>query len=195
MSVSAILIALACLTSLAGFSNPRIIARFAASPYEIRTEGRWYQTITSGFLHADLGHLIFNMITLYFFGPPIESVLGGGGFLVLYLGSLMGGSLLSVLLYSRDSRYRSVGASGAVSGVVFSFVLFRPFAPLYLFFIPIPIPAVLFAAAYILVSFIGAKRRSGRIGHAAHLGGAVTGLALTLALYPEALRIFLSHFR
>jgi membrane associated rhomboid family serine protease len=195
MSVTGIVIALTSVISLIAFSNPRILGRFAASPYEIRAEGRWYQMVTSGFLHADFAHLIFNMLTLYFFGPTIESVVGGVGFLVVYLGSMIGGSLLSVLLYSRDKRYRSVGASGGVSGVVFSFVLFRPFAPLYLFFIPIGIPAVLFAVGYLLVSFIGAKRRWGRIGHAAHLGGAITGVALTLVLYPAALKIFLAHFR
>jgi membrane associated rhomboid family serine protease len=108
---------------------------------------------------------------------------------------MIGGSLASLLLYARDPRYRSVGASGAVSGVVFSFVLFRPFAPLYIFFIPIGIPALLFAAAYLVISLIGAKRRMGRIGHAAHLGGAIAGVGLTLALYPDALRIFLSHIR
>jgi membrane associated rhomboid family serine protease len=192
--LSLVLIGVTALTSLAGFANRRVILDYATTPASILKEGRWFQMITGGFLHADLGHLFFNMMTLFFFGPPIERYLGGVEFAIVYFGSMLAGSAMTLALHAKDPGYRAVGASGAVSGVVFSFVLFRPFAPIYIFFIPIGIPAVLFATGYLAVSFIGARKRLGRIGHAAHLGGAIAGLILTILMRPEALRIFLSHF-
>lgn len=194
-SISLLTIAVTVLCSLAGFASRRTVRDFAESPWEILHDGRWYQMFTSGFLHVDLGHLFMNMFTLFFFGPPVERILGGKGFAILYLGSLLAGSLLTLLLYHRDRTYRALGASGAVTGIVFSFVLFYPTAPLYIFFIPIGIPAFLFAAGYLAISIIGARRRSGRIGHAAHLGGAIGGVLLALALEPRAAGVFLSHFR
>ena len=182
-------------TSLVGLGSPGIIRRFAECPYEIVRFGRGYQLFTSGFLHADLGHLFMNMFTLYFFGPAMERILGSGGFLVLYLGSLLAGSLLTLALRSRDPGYRAIGASGAISGLLFGYVLFRPLSRIYIFLIPVGIPAVLFALGYVAISILGMRSRWGRIGHEAHLGGALGGLLLTLLLYPGAWRIFLSHFR
>jgi len=180
--------------SLVGFGSPGVIRRFAECPYEIVRQGRWFQLLSSGFLHADLGHLFMNMFTLFYFGPALEHILGGGGFLILYLGSLLAGSLLTLALRHRDPSYRALGASGAISGVLFGYVLFRPFSRIYIFLLPIGIPAVLFALGYVLVSVLGMRRRWGRIGHEAHLGGAIGGLILTILLYPGALRIFLSQF-
>jgi membrane associated rhomboid family serine protease len=105
------------------------------------------------------------------------------------------GSLGALLFHGQDPTYRAIGASGGVSGVVFGFVLFRPFAPIYLFLIPIGIPAILFAIGYVALSIYGARTRLGRIGHAAHLGGAIGGIILTILIYPRALTIFLDHFR
>ena len=158
-------------------------------------EGRWYQMITSGFLHGSFGHLFVNMLTLFFFGRTMETVLGGMRFLVLYLGSLFFGSLLTLILHRHDSSYRAIGASGAVSGIVFGFVLFSPFAPIYMFLLPIGIPAILFAIGYVALSIYGARASLGHIGHAAHLGGAIGGVILTIILYPDVIPIFLSHFR
>lgn len=181
--------------SLASFSSATMIREYALAPYAVVRRNRWYQLLTSGFLHADIGHLAMNMITLFFFGPPLEKILGGGSLLALYLGSIITGGLATVFMHRRDPSYRSLGASGGVSGVVFGFVLFRPFAPLYLFFIPIGIPALLFAVLYLAVSVYGARTRLGRIGHAAHLGGALGGIILTILIYPQAVSIFLRHFR
>jgi len=193
--MTVLIILLTVAVSLAGFSSRRIIQRYAESPYEIAHSGRWEQLITSGFLHVDLGHLFMNMLTLFFFGPPMEKVLGGGGFLVLYLGSMLAGGILTLAIHYRHPSYRAIGASGAVSGVLFGFVLFRPLAPIYIFFIPIGIPAILFAFGYLAVSIYGMRSRWGHIGHEAHLGGALGGLILTMFLYPGAVKIFLSYFR
>lgn len=192
--VSLFLIAVTVLTSLGAFSVPGAIARFGLSPWQMRREGRWYQMVTSGFLHADLGHLFFNMFTLFFFGPPIERVLGGAGLLIVYLGSMIAGSLLAFLRHGNDPRYRAIGASGAISGVLFGFILFEPFARIYIFLLPVGIPAILFALGYVAISIFGMRTRLGRIGHDAHLGGAIGGVILTIVLYPDVVRIFLSHF-
>jgi membrane associated rhomboid family serine protease len=195
ISMSLTLLLITVLTSLIGFSSRGRMLRFAECPYEILHAGRWEQLITAGFLHIDLGHLFMNMFTLYFFGPPMEKILGGAGFLALYLGSMLAGNLLTLGLRRRDPSYRALGASGAISGVLFGFVLFRPMAPIYLFFIPIGIPAVLFALGYVVASVAGMRTRWGRIGHEAHLGGALGGLLITVLLYPGAIRIFLAHFK
>ncbi len=181
--------------SLFAFSSRTAILQFAECPYEVVRYGRWYQLITSGFLHADIGHLFMNMFTLYFFGPFMERVLGGPGFLVLYFGSMLAGGLLTLALRYREPSYRAIGASGAISGVVFGYCLLRPLQPIYIFLIPIGIPAFLFGIGYVAVSAFGMRSRWGRIGHEAHLGGALGGLALTVMLYPSAIRIFLSYFR
>ena len=193
MQVLAI-IAITCVVSFVAWMTPGMVRAMAECPHEIAHRQRVYQLVTSAFIHADIGHLFFNMITLYFFGPPMLQILGPRGFFALYFGSLMAGSLLTFALYYRDAGYRSVGASGAVTGVVFGFVLYQPLAPIYVFLIPIGIPAVLFAVLYVAVSIVGAKRRMGRIGHAAHLGGAIGGILTTIALDPRVVTIFLSHF-
>ncbi len=188
------LIAINVVASFIVFSQPQLMRTLAHSPHQVREEGRWYQLVTSGFIHADIGHLLMNMLTLYFFGPFGEAKLGPGGFLIVYFGSLLAGSLLTQIRHQGNPRYTGVGASGAVSGILFSFILFRPLDPIYLFFIPIGIPAVLFAGLYLAASVYGLRTRWGNLGHEAHLGGAVGGVVLTLALRPEALRTFLAHF-
>ena len=175
-SVYLLLIAANVVASLAGRSSPQIIRNYAI-------------------LHVDLGHLFMNMFTLFFFGRALEFMLGGPRFLVLYLGSLLFGSLATLVFHRHDPTYRAIGASGAVSGVVFGFILFSPFSRIYMFLLPVGIPAILFGIGYIALSIYGARTRLGRIGHAAHLGGAIGGMILTMILYPDVIRIFLSHFR
>lgn len=181
--------------SLFGFVSRRAFDAGALHPYGMAHDGTWYQTVTSGFLHADFGHLAFNMITLFFFGPFVEARLGSAGFLIVYFGSLVAGSLLTYLRKRGDTRYRAIGASGAISGVLFGFVLMRPLEPIYLFLIPVGIPATLFAIGYVLVSLFGMRRGLGRIGHDAHLGGALAGFVITLVLEPALLPHFLAEIR
>lgn len=171
-----------------------VLAGYALVPYEIHRFGRWHQMITSGFLHADFMHLLFNMLGLYFFGPPLEAILGSARFLVVYLGSLIAGSYVAYIRHRQDPRYRAIGASGAVSGVIFGFVLFFPTVDLYLLLFPLPIPAFMYAIGYVLISIYGMRRRVGAIGHDAHLGGAIAGAVLTALFEPRVLRSFLSNF-
>ncbi|MFQ5564709.1 MAG: rhomboid family intramembrane serine protease [Parvularculaceae bacterium] len=157
------------------------------------TRGRQhYRMITSAFLHGDLGHLFVNMLTLYFFGPVVEKLLGADGFLVIYFGSLLSGKFLSLYVNRKTPAYSALGASGAVSGVVLSFCLFYPLANIYLFLIPIGIPAIVFAALYMAVSMLLMKRPDRVIGHDAHLGGAAGGIVLTLLMRPDVVGRFFS---
>jgi membrane associated rhomboid family serine protease len=189
------IILITSLVSFVAWGTPGTVRALAECPFEIAHRQKIYQLVTSAFIHADIGHLFFNMVTLYFFGPPMLQILGPRGFVALYFGSLLAGSFLTLAIYHRDPGYRAVGASGAVTGVIFGYVLYRPLAPLYVFLIPIGIPAVLFAIGYVAISIVGARRRTGRIGHAAHLGGAIGGILVTIALDPRVLTIFLAHFR
>lgn len=190
-----LLLVLTIATSIAGWMSRGAIRDYAECPYEIMRHGRWYQLVSSAFLHADLGHLFLNMMTLFFFGPLVEHALPGWRYLVLYLGSTLAGSVWTLLAHYREPQYRALGASGAISGVVFSFVLFEPLAKIFIFLIPIGIPAFLYAIGYVVFSVFGMRKRLGRIGHEAHLGGAIGGLVLTMLLRPDSLGIFLSHFQ
>jgi membrane associated rhomboid family serine protease len=182
------------------YGNRDYLNHFAEWPYQIIKYKRYYQVITSAFLHANWMHLFFNLFTLYSFGTFLEElfvrlngqVYGSICFFLIYLISLLTGSLLTVAMHYKDPGYVAVGASGAVSGIVFSFVLFFPFSTIGVFFIPMP--AFLFAILYIGASIYGMKQQFGNIGHEAHLGGAVGGVIATLILIHGAFNILLSHF-
>lgn len=172
-----------------------LVDRLSFKPQRILEHGEYQRLITAGFVHAGLGHLAFNMLTLYFFGPELERILGPGKFLLLYFGAELAAHGLSLLLHRNTAGYAAVGASGAVSGVVFGYCLFYPFHSLYIFFLPIPIPAIVFAVAYVALSMYAMKKgregsMTGGIAHEAHLGGALGGLLLTVLLEPRALGIF-----
>jgi membrane associated rhomboid family serine protease len=148
--------------------------------------GERYRMLSSAFLHADMMHLAFNMITFYFFAPWVIAMLGNWLFLLIYFGSLFLGNFLTLALHKNDYNYRAVGASGAVTGIIYSAILFNPDANLYLFF-AIPIPAYLFGIGYLLYSIYGMKAQNDNIGHTAHFGGAIGGYLLTLILVPQLL--------
>jgi membrane associated rhomboid family serine protease len=174
-----------------------VIDRLAFRPERILKHGEYQRLITAGFVHVGIAHFAFNMITLYFFGPFLERILGSGLFLVLYFGSELAAHGLSLVLNRDDPHYSAIGASGAVSGVVFSFCLFQPFAMLGVFFV-IPMPAILFAILYVVGSIYAMRREEeegshmgGGIAHEAHLGGAIGGLILTIILEPRAIPAFL----
>ena len=138
--------------------------------------GQWHRLVTPAFLHADLGHLLVNMLTLYFFGPAVEVIYGTAGLLLIYLGSQLAAQGYTLYKKQTDPAYNALGASGAVSGVVLAFCIFDPMAKLYLFF-AIPMPAFVFGLGYIAYSTF-AMGGQGRIAHEAHLGGAIGGAVL-----------------
>ena len=173
------------------FVDPSVLERWAFRPAAVRQNREWGRWITAGFVHVGLAHLAFNMITLFFFGPFIEGALGSWRFLVLYFGAEVAANALTYWRHKDNPAYSAAGASGAISGIVFAFVLFRPWEPIYLFLIPVGIPALLFAFGYVALSVYAAKQGGGRVAHEAHLGGALGGVLLTVLLYPAVLGIFL----
>jgi membrane associated rhomboid family serine protease len=133
------------------------------------------------------------MLTLYFFADAVISVLGNFQFILIYLASLLFGNLLSLYFHKDEYWYSAVGASGAVTGVLYAAILLRPEMSLYMFFIPIPIPGYIFGIGYLLYSIYGMKKRTGNIGHDAHFGGAIGGYVVTLILMPSLFKTDLGH--
>lgn len=185
-SILILLIGLNLIVSFKGFNDLHFFRKYEFHIGSIRS-GEQFRMISSGFLHADLGHLFFNMFTLYMFAPVVTSYLGDFSFLQVYAASLVFGSLLTLYFHKNDYNYRAIGASGAVTGVLYSAILLRPEMSLYLFFIPIPIPAFLFGIGYLLYSIYGMKAKNDNIGHTAHFGGAIGGFLITILKEPQML--------
>lgn len=174
------------LISYKGFNDLYFFRKYEFHVGSIRA-GEQIRMLSSGFLHVDMSHLLFNMLTLYFFAPVVLSFLGSFSFILVYFGSLIFGSLLTMLFHKEDYNYRAVGASGAVTGVLYSAILLKPDMMLGLFFI-IPIPAYLFGILYLLYSIYGMRTKNDNIGHTAHFGGAMGGYLITLIRNPELIQ-------
>lgn len=143
--------------------------------------------ITSGFVHGDIGHLAFNLITYYFFAFPMEEFLGRGPFIGLYILGLVLSSVCSIVKERNNPGYATLGASGAISAVLFAYIIYFPFSTLFIMPIPFPIPAFLFAIGYVAYSWWAAKNSHGNINHDAHLCGAITGVGFVLVTDPGAI--------
>jgi membrane associated rhomboid family serine protease len=185
--MNTILIAIIVLTvivSFKGFEDTSFFRKYEFHIGSIRA-GEQIRMFSSAFLHADISHLAFNMLTLYFFAPVVYGFLGDFSFVLIYLGSLLSGSLLTLFFHKNEYSYRAIGASGAVTGVLYAAILINPEMNLFLFFIPIPIPAYIFGIGYLLYSIYGMKAKRDNIGHTAHFGGAIGGYLITLIKEPQ----------
>ena len=172
-----VILAVTIATSLLGmYRMPQIIDRCLFRPYFFLRR-RQYDTIyLSGFVHADLGHLLFNMVTFYFFAFPMERYVGTSRFLILYFVGLVVSHSCTYLKHKDNAEYASLGASGAISAVLFAYIVYFPMTKLIILPIPIPIPAALFAVGYVAYSYWASLHSRGRINHDAHLCGALSGL-------------------
>jgi membrane associated rhomboid family serine protease len=179
--VTIIIIAANVIISYKGFGDFGFFEKYKFNVGALR-RGEQFRLFSSGFLHIDNAHLFFNMFSLYIFADIVIQDLGIYGYIIIYLGSLLLGNLLSLYFHKDEYYYSAVGASGAVMGVIYSAILLQPGMSLYLFFIPIPIPAYIFGIGYLLYSIYGMKNRVGNIGHDAHFGGAIGGYVITLIL-------------
>jgi membrane associated rhomboid family serine protease len=146
--------------------------------------GEQFRILSSGFLHADFQHLFFNMFTLYLFAPYVVFHFGNFYFFVLYFGSLIAGSLLTLYFHKSEYQYRAVGASGAVTGIIYSAILIEPNIYMYGF-----MPGYVFGFLYLILSIYGMKTKRDNIGHVAHFGGAIGGFVITLIKEPELLSL------
>ena len=181
--ITVIIIAANIIISYKGFGDYNFFDKYKFSVGGIQ-RGEKIRMLSSGFLHVDTQHLLFNMLTLYFFAGHVIDYVDSFGFIIIYLVSLIIGSLLSYYFHKDEYHYSAVGASGAVTGVLYAAILLQPGMNLYMFFVPIPIPAYLFGIGYLLYSIYGMKNKIGNIGHDAHFGGAIGGFVATLTLAP-----------
>ncbi|MDX1277576.1 rhomboid family intramembrane serine protease [Oceanihabitans sediminis] len=179
--VTIVIIVANVLISYKGFGDYSFFEKYKFNIGGIK-RGEQFRMFSSGFLHVDTQHLIFNMLTLFFFADVVIQYIGSLGFVLVYVGSLILGSLLSLYFHKNEYHYSAVGASGAVTGILYSAILLRPEMSLYMFFIPIPIPAYIFGIGYLLYSIYGMKNKADNIGHDAHFGGAIGGYVITLFL-------------
>jgi membrane associated rhomboid family serine protease len=188
--VACIIFAITIAISLFAFYNDNLYTRLILQPYNVSRGKYVYTLITSGFIHADWMHLLFNMMTFYFFAFQLEATIGHWQFGLLYGASLILSDLPSVVKHKNDFWYRSLGASGAISGVVFSAILFNPLGKMMLMFLPIPIPAVLFGGLYLIYCTYASKKGIGNINHDAHFFGALSGILITIILIPQIVPYF-----
>tara|TARA_R110002096_G_scaffold65006_4_gene158338 strand:+ start:72129 stop:72725 length:597 start_codon:yes stop_codon:yes gene_type:complete len=168
------------------FRMPRIIDICLFRPYYFVRDRQYDTMILSGFVHADVGHLLFNMFTFYFFAFPMERFIGTTAFLALYFFGLVVSHTCTWYKHRNNPGYASLGASGAISAVLFAYIVYFPNATLMILPIPVPIPALLFAIGYVAYSYWASSQNTGRINHDAHLCGAVSGLIFVAITNPGA---------
>ena len=199
--VTIILIAVTCLVSLLCFTGTLNANKLLFHAYSVWHRKEWYRMLTYGAVHGGWGHLFFNMLTLFFFGRVVEeyfqlafgSTLGIVLYVILYVTAIVVSTIWDLVKYKDDWNYSAVGASGAVSAILFASILFEPKMGIYIYLIPIPVPGYIFAPLYLLYCWYMAKRNMDNIGHTAHFWGAVYGLLFPLVCRPDIFQHFLKQ--
>ena len=199
--VTIILITVTCLVSLLCFTGKFNANKLLIHAYSVWHRKEWYRMLTYGVVHGGWGHLFFNMLILFFFGRVVEQYLQlafGGSlgivlYVVLYVTAIVVSTIWDLVKYKDDWNYSAVGASGAVSAILFASILFEPKMGIYIYLIPIPVPGYIFAPLYLLYCWYMAKRNQDNIGHTAHFWGAVYGLLFPLVCRPDIFQHFLSQ--
>jgi membrane associated rhomboid family serine protease len=178
------ILVLTIIVSVIGLASPKVIERSLLRPYLVARGSGYAGLLTSGFVHANVGHLVFNLITFYSFGFPLERVIGSTRFVALYFSALLISGIGTCYKHRDDPAYASLGASGAILGVLFASIVYFPRQSLYILPLPVPIPAPLFAVGYLAFSWYSSRTKRGNINHDAHIFGALTGLAFVLVTDP-----------
>ena len=193
-SLTLVIVAVTVLVSWRAFNDHNLLERLILWPPAVERRKQYDRLLGYGFVHADWMHLLFNMITLWSFGTAVErafsQMITPAGYVLFYLSAIVVSILPTYISHRRDPNYRSLGASGGVSAVLFSFILFDPWSKLIIFPIPVPIPAFLFAVLYVGYSIWMDRRGGGNVNHSAHLWGAAYGVLFTVLLEPR----ILGHF-
>jgi membrane associated rhomboid family serine protease len=194
MSSAMIILALTVLVSAIGLFSRKVLERTVLRPYAIAQGSQYATLLTSGFVHADVGHLVFNLITYYSFAFGLQRAIGDVRFTILYFVGLLVSNLGTCIKHRNEPNYASLGASGAILAVLFASIVYFPHQRLVILPLPIPIPAPLFAIAYLAFSYYSSGRAKDRINHDAHIFGALAGLAFVLVTAPERFRDLLHAF-
>ncbi|GGE59226.1 membrane associated rhomboid family serine protease [Pedobacter psychrotolerans] len=190
--VASIIFVFTLVTSLYAFYDQSLYGKFMLHPYSVSKGHKVFTLITSGLIHADWMHLFFNMFTFYAFAFTLEQMMGSWQFGLLYFLSLVLSDLPTVFKHKDDFHYNSLGASGAISAVLFSYILFNPMSKIYIMFIPIGIPAVIFGGLYLVYCMYASKNSRDNINHDAHFFGALTGLIFTVIFVPNIIQHFIA---
>jgi membrane associated rhomboid family serine protease len=186
---SALLLAAILAFSLLGlFARPALIERNLLRPHGLAQRGDYHTLVTSGFIHADLAHLLLNCFTLWAFGFGLERRLGTTSFVTLYVVGLLASSIATWIVHRRQPGYASLGASGAILAVLFASIVVAPTSSIFILPIPVPIPAPLFALGFLAYSVFASRARLGRVNHDAHIAGAVAGVAYMAVTAPGSLQ-------
>lgn len=189
--VASIIFVFTLITSIYAFNNTDLFGKFMLHPYSVAKGSRLYTFITSGLIHADWMHLFFNMFTFFFFAFQLEAIIGHWQFAVLYIVSLIVSDIPTAIRHKDDYRYSSLGASGAISAVLFSYILFKPLSLIGVMFIPMP--AIVFGVLYLIYCVYMSKNSRDSINHDAHFFGALSGLILTVIFIPGVIPHFVSE--
>jgi membrane associated rhomboid family serine protease len=172
------------IVSVIGFAAPKVIERSLLRPYQVARGSGYVGLLTSGFVHANVGHMVFNLITFYSFGFALERAIGPVRLVALYFSALLISGIGTCYKHRDDPAYASLGASGAILGILFASIVYFPRQSLYILPLPVPIPAPLFAVGYLAFSWYSSRSNRGQINHDAHIFGALTGLAFVLLTDP-----------
>ncbi|MBP9023445.1 MAG: rhomboid family intramembrane serine protease [Spirochaetes bacterium] len=189
------ILAVTVVMSIIAFKHKHLMQQWLLTPYNISRSGSYRTFITSGFIHADYQHLFFNMFTFYFFAFPLEEIMGPAKFTILYFASMIIANIPTYLKNKENPRYASLGASGAVSGVVFGYILYEPLSRIYIMFIPLGIPAFIYAFLYLAYCVHAARRQADNINHSAHFWGSLTGFIITVAFNPDVINRFIERIQ
>jgi membrane associated rhomboid family serine protease len=201
MYITYIIIGLTVLVSFYAWQQPAVMAKLIMNPYAVNKHNEWFRLVTSGFIHKDHLHLIFNMFSLYFFGIAVEHVFqyifGTSGnlyFIVLYLAAIVVSDVPTFLKHKHDPRYNSLGASGGVSAVIFAFIIFQPLQDICIYF-ALCMPGFILGTLYIIFSWYQGRKSNDNINHDAHLYGAVFGLVFCVVTFPQSIPNFFEQIR
>ena len=190
--VASVIFVITIITSVMAFNNVDLLSKLILHPYSVARKERTYTVITSGLIHNDWMHLLFNMFSYYFFAFPLERAMGHWQFGLLYVASLVLSDLPTIQKHKDDYNYRCLGASGAVSAVIFGFILYNPAASFIILPIPFGIPAIVFGPLYLVYCHYASKHARDNVNHDAHMYGALSGLIITIILHPPVVHDFIN---
>lgn len=191
--VASIIFLFTIITSIYAFNDSSLFGKFMLHPYSVYRKQNVYTLITSGLIHANWMHLVFNMFTFYAFAFRLEQEVGSIRFGLIYFIGLILSDIPTVIKQRDNYHYHSLGASGAVSAVLFSYILFFPLSTLIIFPLPIPIWAALFGVLYLVYSYYMSTNTRDNINHDAHLFGAITGIIITILVVPGIIPHFIAE--
>jgi membrane associated rhomboid family serine protease len=189
--VASLIFVITIITSIMAFYNESLIANLILHPYSVARKELVYTVITSGLIHGDWMHLAFNMFSYYFFAFNLEKAMGHWQFGLLYIASLILSDLPTIQKHKDDYGYRCLGASGAVSAIIFGYILYNPASTMMILPIPFPIPSIIFGPLYLIYCHFASKHARDHVNHDAHLYGALSGLIITIILHPPVVHDFI----